>query len=67
MDPEGVRLPPKPMYQHPTAVFKSTQLDLTPEKKSTKPMPNRFKQLNGHKSSTVPTEDKLEESKIYAW
>lgn len=48
MDSEGVRLPPKPAYQNPTALFKSTQLDLTPEKEST--MPTR-KQLNNNENS----------------
>ena len=69
MDAEGIRLPPKPTFQRPSALFKSTQLDLTPEKKSCKSTTNRLKQ-NGPKSasSTVSTENKSEESKeIYSW
>jgi len=42
-------------------LFKSTELDLTPEKKSTKST-SRLKQ-NNQKSSTVSTENKSEESK----
>ena len=59
MDCDGVRLPPKPAPQLSTAVFTSPQLDLTPEKKTSRPKKN---------ISMVPAENKTEESKeIYAW
>lgn len=69
MDPESVRLPPKPTYQNPTALFKSTQLDLTPEKEST--WPTR-KQLNYNENSNklpteIPGKTANEAKKIYVW
>ena len=69
MDSEGILLPPKPTFQPPTALFKSTLLDLTPEKKASKSTTNRLKQNGPNSASlTVSTENKSEESKeIYAW
>ena len=69
MDSEGVRLPPKPTYQNPTALFKSSQLDLTPEKESARPT---RKQLNNNENSNnLPTKilgnTTNEAKKIYAW
>lgn len=67
MDPEGIRLPPKPTLEPQTTLFKSTQLDLTPEKKQPT---NRLKENNQRSgfSSNVSTENKLEQRKeIYSW
>ena len=67
MDSEGIRLPPKPTLEPQTTLFKSTQLDLTPEKKQPT---NRLK-VNSQRSgfsSNVSTVNKLEQRKeIYSW
>lgn len=64
MDSEGIRLPPKPFYQYPTALFKSTQLDLTPEKKSTKSTTKRpIIQQNRFKIPTDISENPPDETK----
>ncbi|KAL9963820.1 hypothetical protein ACROYT_G027367 [Oculina patagonica] len=58
MDSEGIRLAPKPAPQLSTALFTSPLLDLTPEKKTSRPKQN---------ISVDPIENKTEESKeIYA-
>ena len=67
MDSEGVRLPPKPTLEPQTTLFKSTQLDLTPEKKQPTSRLRENSQKRGF-SSNVSTENKLEKTKeIYSW
>lgn len=67
MDSEGIRLPPKPTLEPQTTLFKSTQLDLTPDKKQPTSRLKENSQRSGF-SSNVSTENKLEQRReIYSW